>query len=177
MKSNKGMGIISLICIVVVIAIITGVSVYFARLKYNEAKVQTIKTDMLLVQWKVKSYIDSQIAEKVEINYLGVKISEVTDNNLINTFKEKNVIDESEYEKYYMLSDEELNQIKSTVSSPEGSYYLVNYDNYEVIITGGCKISDGEILYKLSDIEKRTSENEENTEQAQVNEEIPEGEE
>ena len=113
MKSNKGMGIISLICIVVVIAIITGVSVYFARLKYNEAKVQTIKTDMLLVQWKVKSYIDSQIAEKVEINYLGVKISEVTDNNLINTFKEKNVIDESEYEKYYMLSDEELNQIKS----------------------------------------------------------------
>lgn len=177
MKSNKGMGIISLICIVVVIAIITGVSVYFARLKYNEAKVQTIKTDMLLVQWKVKSYIDSQIAEKVEINYLGIKISEVTDNNLINTFKEKNVIDESEYEKYYMLSDEELNQIKSTVSSPEGSYYLVNYDNYEVIITGGCKISDGEILYKLSDIEKRTSENEENTEQAQVNEEIPEGEE
>ena len=92
MKRNKGMGMIKLIVMILFIALIVATTVYFVRMQYHEARVETIKTDMLLVQWKVKSYIDSQIAEKVEIKYLGVKLSEVTDNNLINTFKEKNVI-------------------------------------------------------------------------------------
>ena len=161
MKSNRGMGVISLIFIVVVIAIVVGVSVYFVRLQYNEAKVQTIRTDMLLVQWKLKSYIDSQTAEKVEeINYLGTKVSEQKDEELIKSFLEKNILEEEEYDKYYVLTDSDLETAKLGITNVEGNYYLINYSSYEVIITGGCKISENQILYKLSDIEKVIGEEE-----------------
>ena len=157
MKNNKGMGIISLICIVFVIAVIIAISIYFARLKYNEAKVQTIKTDMLLVEWKIKSYIDNQTAEKVEeIKDLGTKVIDMEDDKLIKSFLEKNVIEESEYEKYYVLSDENLAEAKLALTNYEENYFLINYENYEVIVTGGCKISDNKILYKLSDIKQET---------------------
>ena len=87
MKNNKGMGIISLICIVIVIAIIAGTAVYFVRLKYNEARIETIKTDMLLVEWKLKSYVDSQTADKVEnINYLGKKLQDMQNDEIVKNF-------------------------------------------------------------------------------------------
>ena len=165
MRNNKGMGIISLICITALIAVIVAISVYFVRMKYNEAKVQTIKTDMLLVEWKIKSYIDSQTAEKVEeIKYLGKKISEEKDNEIIKEFLEKEILLDEEYDKYYVLSDEDLAEAKLEITNREGNYYLINYENYEVILTGGCKISNDKILYKLSDIEKETNKSEENLE-------------
>lgn len=154
MKSNKGMGIIGLICLTAVIVVIVAVTFYFVRLKYNEAKVQTIRTDMLLVQWKAKSYIDSQTAEKVEqINYPGKKVSESED-ELVKEFLQKEILTEEEKDKYQVLTDEDLATIKSGISNAEGNYYLVNYENYEIIITGGCKISDNQTLYKLTDIEE-----------------------
>ena len=54
MKSNRGMGMIQLIISIIVIAIIAALGVYFLRMKYEQAKVQTAKTDMLLVEWKAK---------------------------------------------------------------------------------------------------------------------------
>ena len=46
----------------------------------------------------------------------------------------------------------------------EGSYFLVNYDNYEIIITKGFQYNKDEMLYKLSEVEKKTESGEENKE-------------
>ena len=64
MKSNRGMGMIQLIISIIVIAIIAALGVYFLRMKYEQAKVQTAKTDMLLVEWKAKDAIEKQAEQR-----------------------------------------------------------------------------------------------------------------
>lgn len=171
MKSNKGMGIIQLIIMISIIILIIALSIYFIKMKYNDAKVQTIKTDMLQVQWKLKDYMDKQTVKGEEKEYLGTKVSQLKDETLIKEFITKNVITEEEYEKYYVLSDEDLSKAELGITNYENSYYLVNYETYEIIITKGCKYTKNEILYKLSDIENKT-----NNEQDNINNEILENE-
>lgn len=159
MKNSNGIGIISLIIIIVIFAIIIGIGVNFGLQKYKEAQIKTLQTDMLLVEWKVKSYIDNQKAEgKTEIIHLGTKVSDLKENIIIKDFLSKNVIPESEYDKYYVLNDEDMKNAGLEITNYEDSYYLINYETYDVIITKGCEMISGEILYKLSDIENREQE-------------------
>ena len=175
MKNNNGMGIIQLMIIIIVIVFIIATSIHFVKKQYNEVRAQTIKTDMLQVQWKLKDYMNKQTVNGEEKQYLGTKISEITDDILISDFLTKNIISEEEYEKYYVLKDEDLSKAKLEITNYKDSYYLINYETYEVIVTQGCKYSKDEILYKLSDIENRTdkqtntidnTENEINTEKS-----------
>lgn len=157
MKNNKGMGLISLIIIIAIIVGLIVAGIYFVKLKYSEVRVETIKTDMLQVQWKVKKYMDDQTVNGEEKQYLGTKIIEMQEDTLVKEFLSKGIISEEEYEKYYVLKDEELEQSTLEITNYEGSYYLINYETYEVIVTQGCKYPDGEILYKLTDIENKTA--------------------
>ena len=159
MKNEKGMGLIQLIVFVVLIILIVAMSVYFIRMQYNEVRVETIKTDMLQVQWKLKDYIDTQTVNGDEIQYLGSKVSDNLQDPLLSEVISNNVILESEYEKYYILKDEDLATAGLEITNYEESYFLINYETYEVIVTQGCNISDDETLYKLSDIESRTEDN------------------
>ena len=47
MKKNNGMGIIKLFFMVTFIVVVVAMCVYFTRMKYQEAKAETMKTDML----------------------------------------------------------------------------------------------------------------------------------
>ena len=159
MKSQKGMGLIQLAIFVVIIIFIVSMIVYFVRLQYNKVQIDTVKTDMLQVQWKIKDYIDTQTVNSDEITYLGTKLSENLQDAILANLINSNVIPESEYEKYYVLKDADLSAAGLGITNYKESYFLVNYDNYEIIISKGCEISDDETLYKLSDIEKRTEDN------------------
>lgn len=159
MKNEKGMGLIQLIVFVVLIILIVAMSVYFIRMQYNEVRVETIKTDMLQVQWKLKDYIDTQTVNGDEIQYLGSKVSDNLQDPLLSEVISNNAIPEREYEKYYILKDEDLATAGLEITNYEESYFLINYESYEVIVTQGCNISDDETLYKLSDIESRTEDN------------------
>ena len=77
-------------------------------MKYNQAKVQTTKTDMLLVEWKAKDVIEKQTVKGEEKTYIGTKVSEMKEDTLIKEFLNQNIISEEEYEKYYVLTDEDL---------------------------------------------------------------------
>lgn len=160
MKNNNGMGIIQLMIIIVVIVLIIATGIYFAKKQYTEARVQTIKTDMLQVQWKLKDYMDKQTVKGEEKQYLGTKISEMNEDILIEDFLAKNVISEEEYEQYYVLKDEDLAKATLEITNYEASYFLVNYDTYEIIVTKGYQYSKDEILYKLSDVEDKTEKEE-----------------
>ena len=60
MKNNKGMGMIQLIISIIIIALIVALGVYYVRMKYNQAKVQTTKTDMLWWEWRAKYVREKQ---------------------------------------------------------------------------------------------------------------------
>lgn len=121
--------------------IILGIKKYFEK-----EKIQDIKSDMLSIQCMCKIYKNGGIVNNVKNNVIGEKLSDCN-NDIINSFKSKNIIDSSEYDKYYVLSNDDLDTLKTGIEPKEDSYYLINYDTWEVISTQGYKDS-----YKLSDI-------------------------
>lgn len=173
MRSNKGMGMIKLILMLVFIAVVVVAVVYFVIMKYHEVRVETIKTDMLQVQWKIKDYIDKQTVKGEEKKYLGTKISEMKEDIVLKEIFENNVVPEEEYEKYYALKDEDLAVAGLEITNYEDSYFLINYETYEVIVTKGCEYSKEETLYKLTDIINKSNEEavnqEENKQENQEN--------
>ena len=157
MKRNKGMGMIQLIVMILFIILIVATIVYFVRIQYHEARIETIKTDMLQVQWKIKDYIDKQTVKGEEQQYLGTKLSEMRNDSILKEFLSNNILSESEYEKYYVLKDENLATAGLEITNYQDSYFIINYETYEVIVSKGCKYSEKEILYKLSDIIAKTN--------------------
>lgn len=157
MKKNKGMGMIQLIVMILFIILIVATIVYFVRIQYHEARIETIKTDMLQVQWKIKDYIDKQTVKGEEKQYLGTKLSEMRNDSILQEFLSNNILSESEYEKYYVLKDENLATAGLEITNYQDSYFIINYETYEVIVSKGCKYSEKEILYKLSDIIAKTN--------------------
>lgn len=157
MKRNKGMGMIQLIVMILFIILIVATIVYFVRIQYHEARIETIKTDMLQVQWKIKDYIDKQTVKGEEKQYLGTKLSEMRNDSILKEFLSNNILSESEYEKYYVLKDENLATAGLEITNYQDSYFIINYETYEVIVSKGCKYSEKEILYKLSDIIAKTN--------------------
>ena len=157
MKCNNGMGIIKLIVMILFIVLIVSTTVYFVRMKYHETRIETIKTDMLQVQWKLKDYIDKQTVKGEEKHYLGTKLSEPSEDALINDFLSKNVLSEEDYDKYYVLKDEDLALAGLEITNYENSYFIINYETYEIVVTQGCEYSEDEVLYKLSDIIAKTN--------------------
>ena len=83
----------------------------------------------------------------------------------ITVIIEKNIITSEECEKYYVLKDENLQELSLEITNEEQSYYIVNYDTLEIIITKGCEYEEGKTLYKYSEIEKGPVEEETQQEQ------------
>lgn len=163
MKSSNGMGIIKLIIMVLFILAIIVTGMYFLRKQYHEVRIETIKTDMLQVQWRIKDYIDKQVVKGEEKKYLGTKLTEMKEDNVLKTFFNGNILSEEEYDKYYALKDEDLATAGLEITNYLGSYFIINYETYEVIVSKGCKYSKDVTLYKLSDIISKSN-SEENTE-------------
>ena len=54
------------------------------------------------------------------------------------------------------MKDEDLVAVGSGITNYSDSYFIINYETYEVILSKGCEYSRGEVLYKLSDIISKT---------------------
>ena len=147
MKNENGLGIIAIIFIIIIIAAIVTASVFFINRTINNEKNEDIKANMLLIEGATKVLKQNSIVQKNTDMFVGTKISEMPDDELINNFKALNIIEESQYEKYYCLNNENLKQLNLDIENEEGSYYLVDYDDDIIIITKGY-----EGKYKLSEI-------------------------
>lgn len=154
---------IKLILMLLFIILIVATTVYLVRMQYNKVKIETIKTDLLQVQWKIKDYIDKQTVQGEEKQYLGTKLSAMIDDQILQDFFSNKILSEAEYEKYYVLKDENLATAGLEITNYTDSYFIINYETYEVIVSKGCKYSKEENLYKLSDILSKTN-TEENVE-------------
>lgn len=155
MKNEKGMTLVTTAVFVVVIAALVFAVVYYFRIEYAKSSLEDLKTDILLVQAKVKTIAGEYTLEKKDEVLKGTKIAELKDDpaisNLIETEEIK--IDDKE-KKYYVLNKENLNELQlENVTLEENNYYVVDYNTYEVYYTKGFLYSDGETYYKLTEIE------------------------
>ena len=145
--------VLSLIAIIVII----GLTLFMLREKREDLNENNIQSSMLLIQGACKVLYEDSIMKKTTDNLIGTKISDAENADYINKsiidkFKQTNTIEEGDYEKYYILTDTDLENINVYVRNEKDSYYIVGYEKDDIIITKGY---NGK--YKLSDIEKEDS--------------------
>ncbi len=154
MNKEKGITMISLVITMIVLVILASVTIYVGNDVINQAKLQTINTNMMLIQAKVKT-----IAEQVEFDsttnsYVGTKLSEISDNK-IQKLIDSGSIPSSDMEKCYFLSQYSLNSMGlGKVKVEDG--YVVDYEKNEVWYVKGFE-KKGEVYYKLSDMRQLTT--------------------
>ncbi len=155
MKNEKGMTLVTTAVFVVVIAALVFAVVYYFRIEYAKSSLEDLKTDILLVQAKVKTISGEYTLQKKDEVLKGTKIAEMKDDPAISNLIESEEINiEDKEKKYYVLNKENLNELKlENVMLEENNYYVVEYNTYEVYYTKGFVYSDGETYYKLTEIE------------------------
>lgn len=175
MKNNKGITLVSLVITVIVMLILALVVVNIGRESIDKANLQNIKTNMLLIEAKVKEYVENANYE------LGVKPEEATDemktkatsmiegegkgtkvtkDDEIYTTLTSIGVDQQALDAgtIYKLSTDDLSKmgIKGVTSDDKEGWYIVAYDiannSVKIYNTEGIKTEGNTIKYGLDDI-------------------------
>lgn len=127
----------------------------YANTKIEEKKSDDIKTNMLIIQKKVKTINGIKKVNADETVLIGTKLSEIENDDIKNKIKNVGVNDE-ELEKYFLLNIEDFKNMKiyEELSNVSESEYVVNYELEEVIYLNGINTKDA-TAYKLSDLNKQ----------------------
>ena len=133
MKNNKGITLIALIIMVILLAILSMVTVKMGVSITGSAKFESIETNLLLIQGKVKKMSQDLV------------LGEIDESELKGTKQGS-----GDYEGWYLLSQEDLNEMGVTKAKAEDGYY-VNYDTDNVAYEKGVSL-DGVTFKYLSDI-------------------------
>ncbi len=166
--NNKGITLVALVITVIVLLIIASIVVYSSKDAIKNANLQSIKTNMLLIEAKAREYVENANHE------LGVNPSQATEemknkstSMLVGTKIENtdalvsHLNIDSKYA-VYKLSEEDLNNmgIKDVSSNDKDGWYIIAYDvtNAEVKIynTEGITTADSVRRYCLDDIRDLT---------------------
>lgn len=150
-KNNKGITMISLVIVILIMLLLASVTAYEANELVAIARVQSVTTDLLLIQAKVriineKIVFESDEDKKLEL-YVGTKLD--PEDNILVTMIEKSIVTDNN--SYYVLSKEDLVNMGLDSLNPEDGY-VVNYETEEVIYVKGVKNTEGKYLYKLSEM-------------------------
>ena len=149
MKNNK----YKFLKIIIAFIIILVVGIFLFNIgtkKMQERKNDDIKTDMLMIEGKIKSIkAESEISNNQE-KYVGTKVSEANDTEVNNVMQQLQ-INQDELQNYYILNKESFEKMGLADSIKDDDEYIVNYTNSDVIYVKGIKLNN-EIKYKLSDI-------------------------
>ncbi len=157
-KDNRGITLIALIVTIVILLILTGVTITAGTESIKKAKLETLRTNMLLISAKGKEYCE-------EANFRAGTNNEVDKGTeyLLNDKQLKQVSsipNSSEtYDFIAELDETELKRIglnEVANSKDIGSFYIgfkIIENQVEVYSEKGYKSKDGTTNYKLSDIE------------------------
>ena len=154
-----------IVAIIIIIAIATVITI-FAKESFKKTSFQDLRTNLLLIQGKAKTYTENVSVETANLNEEkeedSTKISEVKDQKLKGTVLEscdekiKNAAKNAGIEDtkdYYFLSQEDLNNMGLNIKVESDTYYLVkyNFEDTEVVYTKGFEYK-GKTYYKLSEM-------------------------
>lgn len=166
MKNNKGVTLVSLVITIIVLIIISGITANLSNDVIKQARLQDLKTNMLLIQAKAKTLAEEVNFETANLDKTKeedlTKINEIKGTKLIGTMLEtsseevKTAADNAgitDMTNYYYLTAENLSQMGIKIEVPEGAYYLVKYsfEDTEVVYTKGYKHEE-QTYYKLSEL-------------------------
>lgn len=164
LKDNKGVTLVSLVITIIVLLIISSIAIYSGGDTIKNAKLESLKTNMLLIQAKAKEYCEEASFK------LGTEESpsEEKINNAKSSLKGTEQGEESipkyitkDYEKkeyIYKLETSNLRDmgINGVESDYKNGYYFVKYNltdvTAEIYNTKGFT-KDGTTYYSLTDLQ------------------------
>lgn len=149
MKRNEnGITIVSLVITIILLLIIGGITVTIGTQVIKQATLQTVNTNMMLIQAKTKTVAEQAKFNNNKDNYRGTVLSEVSGNKKIDKLLEKGIIEDTS--KYYLLSQDDLVSMGLEKIDIEDGY-IVNYETEEVIYVKGYE-NQGVTYHKLNDM-------------------------
>lgn len=156
MRKENAMTHITLVIWIVIIIVIGYLGINFILKETVKGKVENLKTDMLLVQGRIKVIEQENEMNKEENSLKGLKVSENLEDEKIKKLIENKVInsEEENFDKYYIINSETLNELKLQ-DNLKGEYYIVNYKTHEIIYSKGIEI-ENEMHYTLTEILEHT---------------------
>ena len=132
------------LAVVIIVAIIVTI-VHFARTDYKNYTNEEIETEMLQIRAKARLEFEKYHIDN-ENGLIGEKI--------VN--QEYGIEEEGNFFKWTKEILEKLGLTQNLLKDDE--YYIVNYDTEDVIFSSGIKYKDGNIYYRLSELEKAKEE-------------------
>ena len=168
-RENKGITMVTLVITIIVLLIIAGIGIYSGTGTIKKAKLEELKTNMLLIQAKAKEYVENanfKLGTKIDDaqeterdDRIGkakaeLKGEEIEKSDISDIIREKEE-DEGNDIYYYKLTEEQLKEIglSDVKSSTQNGEYIVEYDikkaQVEIYHTKGY---NGK--YSLTDIEE-----------------------
>ena len=132
-KNEKGITLVALVITVIILIILALVSISVSKGIIETTKFESLKTDLLLIQSKIKVMADKNtIGEIEEEDLYGVKQ------------------ESGEYNGWYLLTQANLESIGIKNASASDQYY-VNYENQDVAFGAGFEY-ENTIYYQLSEM-------------------------
>lgn len=156
MNYGNGKRIIKwLIFIAIIIAVVVFITQHIMGIIKKE-KTKELQADLLLVQAKVEIVKGKNNMNKDENPLKGIPISKIVEKLKIKDKAKFENISAEEMEKYFLLRSSDLTtmDLQELVGKNKG-YYIVNYENFEVIYTLGYENTNGLWCYKISDLNKQ----------------------
>lgn len=149
-KSKNGITIISVVIMIVLIAIIAGVTITQGGTILEDANLQTLNTNMLLVQAKVKTIAEKHTFNEEENPLVGIELSERSEDKKIQKLLEEGVIKQEDLSNSYIrIWDQTTLEEQEIAIDLKGEFYIVNYQTEDVIYSKGFKTNNGSIHYNL----------------------------
>lgn len=153
MKKQKSL-VVTYIKIFIVIAIIAVgiyIAIKFFNKKYSSEEYETIKTDMLLIQGQTEVLSQKVEIEDDDAEYIGTKLKDKEIDDNIQNLIDKKIVDlDSDDSNYYCLDNSNLEELGLNIKTD--NYFIVDYKKNDVIYIEGVENSEGNTVYKLSDM-------------------------
>lgn len=156
MKNQRGMSQITLVISIIIIIVIAVLGFNITKKMLERRNVENYKTNMLLLQGKVKVISKEFVMKKEDEEILeGKKVSENLEREDIKELLEKGIISQEDesFERIYIIENEDLERIGLSNIKLKDGYYIVNYNTDEIIYSKGIEI-DQKVYYKLSEIKE-----------------------
>lgn len=155
MKTENGIGYIKLILGICIIIVAVVFAVSYVKKEIKKENVEEMQLDLLLVQGKVELLQGNHSMNNEAVPLKGYQLTVIPENINVQDFFEKNVITQEEYEKYYLLDNVALQEmgLEELVNKYDG-YFIVNYENFEIIYSKGYENVYGLWCYRITDLYK-----------------------
>ena len=158
MKKQNGITLIALTITIVLMMILAGITTYFGKDLVKEAKLQDLRTNMLLIQAKAKACVEEvsfqtanmdpnnvEDAAKIEtIKGENLKGKLISTNSEVKSQVEATGLEISSIDEYYYFDEQDLEDMGiEKLSTEDYGYFVVRYDieniKVEIINTKGYK--------------------------------------